>query len=460
MRTLSPRSVRSAALAILISLPTFTPLSAGGIDAGLQAYLLSRPDEEPVSVIVSLKEQADVRGLLRALRREKATRRTRHERIVRALRATAARTQAPLVEYLSAAEARGDVLGFTPHWISNLIVVQAPKREILRLREHPAVAAIEKNFSTRPIRPVETGGGGTPAPTGVGVAPGVLQIHADRVWHELGFTGAGRLIANLDTGVDGAHPALSARWRGNEPGVDPAEAWLDLVYGGSTFPVDYNGHGTHVMGTMTGLGEGTADTIGVAWGARWIACNAIDQVVTPEFDNDVITAFEWLADPDGDPSTIDDVPDVVQNSWGIDEYFSGDPPYTDCDSRWWAVIDNCEAAGVVVTFSAGNEGPGPMSLRSPADRATTPHNAFSIGAVDTYFGYYPWPIASFSSRGPSACGGPWEIKPEVCAPGVRIYSSIPGGGYDDHWSGTSMAGPHVAGVVALMREAHPDLAVD
>jgi len=211
------------------------------------------------------------------------------------------------------------------------------------------------------------------------------------------------------------------------------------------------------MGTITGAGVAGHDTIGVAWGAVWIACNAINQGVGPEFDNDVITAFEWFADPDGNPSTIDDVPDVVQNSWGINEGFGYD--YTDCDSRWWDAIDNCEASGVVVTFSAGNEGPGPHTLRSPADRITTPTNAFAIGAIDaTNYSGPPWPIASWSSRGPSGCDGVTK-KPEVAAPGVDVYSAYPGGGYT-YMSGTSMAGPHVAGVVALMREANPDLDVD
>jgi bacillopeptidase F len=432
---------------------------AGELHGGLAEYLEGVSGDELVSVIVHLRDQADVVGLDGVLKGERVTRRERHERVVRLLRETASRTQPVLLDYLSVGKLRGDVVGYTSYWISNLVVVQCTKSVVMDLVGRPDVGYVERNFEFGLIDPVESGGGG-PVERGIGITPGLVAINANRVWHELGITGNGRLVATLDTGVDGNHPALSSRWRGVDPGVHWSEAWLDVVYGGSQFPADFYGHGTHVQGTMCGLGEATADTIGVAWRAKWIACNAIDQFAGPEFDNDVIEAFQWFADPDGDPFTVDDVPDVVQNSWGINEGFGGSPPYTDCDSRWWAVIDNCEAAGVVVTISAGNEGPGSQSLRSPADRATTPYNAFSVGAVDATNYGYPYPIAGFSSRGPSGCGGPYEVKPEVCAPGVDVYSSVPGGGYQGGWSGTSMAGPHAAGVVALMREANPNLTVD
>jgi hypothetical protein len=261
------------------------------------------------------------------------------------------------------------------------------------------------------------------------------------------------LIGSLDTGVDGNHPALSARWRGNFAPWD--ECWLDVLGTNTQFPNDGNSHGTHTTGTMTGVAFD--DTIGVAPGAQWIACNAIDQGVNPGFDNDIIEAFQWFADPDGNPFTEEDVPDVVQNSWGVNENFDG---YNDCDTRWWAVIDNCEAAGVVVTWSAGNEGPYDTSLRSPADRGTSPYNCFSVGSTQYYA---PYEISDFSSRGPSSCpdilNPANRIKPEVSAPGSDIYSALPGGGYGI-MSGTSMSGPHVAGVVALIRSVAPDMEVN
>jgi bacillopeptidase F len=432
-------------------------LSAGEIEKNFREYLESLSPDEFVSAIVIMADQADIKALNANLKEEKATMKVRHQTVLSALQAVASRSQGHMVDYLETKKEEGLVKGYTQYWIMNLIVVQATKAELERIAARADVEIVEENFKVSLIEPVGDRNESVQIPSkGIGVTPGLRAINVPRVWYELGITGLGRLVANMDTGVDGDHPALTNRWRGNhEPWQ---ECWRDALGGGSTYPVDYYGHGTHVMGTMCGLGVATIDTIGVAWEAEWIADNSINQGVGSEFDNDVLGAFEWFTDPDGDPETTDDVPDVLQNSWGIDARFGG--TYQDCDYRWQDVIDNCEAAGVVVTFSAGNEGPGSQTHRSPANICNTSTTNFSVGAVDATHYDFPYPIANFSSRGPSDC---WQgsIKPEVVAPGVEVYSSVPGGGYEQlYWSGTSMAGPHVAGVVALLRQVDPDLDVD
>ncbi|MDD5088981.1 MAG: S8 family serine peptidase, partial [bacterium] len=275
---------------------------------------------------------------------------------------------------------------------------------------------------------------------------------ATRVNEELGITGAGTLIAGVDTGVEGTHPALASRWRGNVAPV--AECWLDLL-GSRPTPYDDNSHGTHTMGTMCGRGISGNDTItvGAAPEAQWIATNPINQGVGADFTQDVFDAFEWLTDPDNDPNTMDDVPDVIQNSWGVTSWMVG----TRCYSNWNGVILNCEAAGPVVIWSAGNESS--SGLRSPAIFELNPYQIFAVGAVDaTNDTTPPYPIADFSSLGPSGCDpDPAAFKPDIAAPGVDVLSSVPGGRYEQQdWSGTSMSGPHVSGVVALMRQACPD----
>jgi len=441
-------------LAIGVSLLA-TVAFAGTIAPALQEQLADAAADQPVSVIVHLTHQAPISGISQDLTARASTRKQRHKEIVLALK-NAARSQDALAAELQSASAGNGVIGFTSYWISNLMVVLAVPAEIERIAARSDVAYVEPNFVPELIEPVEsrpvrTGDGLETDTRGIGITPGLEAIRADEVWEILGVDGTGALIGSLDTGVDGNHPAISNRWRGNHAAWN--ECWLDVLGTNTQFPNDDNSHGTHTVGTMAGLAPD--DTIGVAPGAEWIACNAIDQGANPGFDNDIIEAFQWFADPDGNPETVDDVPDVVQNSWGVNENFTG---YVDCDTRWWAVVDHCEAAGVVVTWSAGNEGS--SGLRSPADRATTPYNCFSVGST---LHYPPYTISSFSSRGPSTCPDIINpnnaIKPEVSAPGSDIYSSLPGGGYGEK-SGTSMSGPHVAGVVALIRAVAPDMEVD
>ncbi len=439
--------------AIIIGLALVAPLasSASGLEPGLALRIRGMAPDEQIKVLVVLADRPDLPALKSRLDRTRAGRAQRHRTVMRNLREAAARSQGPLLDELAAMRDRGEIAGFTPHWLINAVVVLGKTAAIRSLALRPDVDRIEADLVASAMRPVaEAPVSATEAALGVGTTPGMTMIGADRVWREMGFTGKGVLIGSIDTGVDGTHPALRDRWRGNFAPV--SECWLDAAGLGHPLPDDDYRHGTHIMGTLAGLAPG--DSIGVAPGALWIASNATNQDASSEFDNDILNSLEWLADPDGDPQTVDDVPDVVQNSWGIYDGMSG-VVYPPCDSRWWDAMDACEAAGIVLVWSAGNEGPDPFSLRSPADRASTPLNAFSVGSVDFDD---PVEVSYFSSRGPSECDSV-SIKPEVVAPGNPIYSSVPGGGYW-YFSGTSMAGPHVAGIAALIRDAAPDLGVD
>ena len=438
---------------LLAALLLASAAGAGDFAPGFADSLDGLDDRAVVKVLFALADRADLPALQARLDDEGAKRPRRHDRIVTELRATAARSQAG---FLAVLEARrnapgGGVLGYTPHWLLNGVVVRAEVAAVRELAVHPDVDRVEPDLVVTPVRPVAGTVVDEPSAVngGIGLAPGLAVIRADEVWRRIGVTGIGALIGIIDSGVDGDHPALAERWRGNT--AAPEYCWLDAAGLGHATPVDEYYHGTHVMGTMAGIAPD--DTIGVAHGALWIASNATDQTVAAEFDNDILRSLEWLADPDGNPATADDVPDVVQNSWGVDE--NQHPGYLDCDSRWWDAMDACEAAGVVLVWSAGNEGPDPASLRSPANRVSSPTNAFSVGSVETAD---PVTVSYFSSRGPSDCGGPEAIKPEIMAPGNPVYSASPGGGYR-YQSGTSMAGPHVAGVAALIRSVAPDLSV-
>jgi len=434
-----------------------TSVLAGVFSPGLERLTAEMREQESLTVLLALEEQVDLVALDRELRLQRATRAVRHSQVLSVLGDVAESSQSGLRAELVALQDAGLVAGWTSHWLVNGLVVRAPLEVIRELAGRPEVDRAEANLVVELIAPMEVPSPkpdfpGEPSRSGarddIGITPGLQAIQADRCWYELGVDGAGALVGCLDTGVNGAHEALAGNWRGLT--APAAECWLDRLGGGTVFPEDGHGHGTHVMGTLAGLAEN--DSIGVAPAAQWIASNAVNQDTGSEFDNDILASLEWFTDPDGDPGTLDDVPDVVQNSWGVNESFAG---YYDCDSRWWTAIDACEAAGVMLCWSAGNEGPLSTSLRSPADRAASPTNCFSVGSTHHF---EPYDISGFSSRGPSGCGGEFAVKPEVVAPGEDIYSADADGGYT-YLDGTSMAGPHVAGVAALMRSADPDIDV-
>ena len=115
------------------------------------------------------------------------------------------------------------------------------------------------------------------------------------------------------------------------------------------------------------------------------------------------------------------------------------------------MVHNLRAAGIVVVVAAGNSGPLCSTI---ANAPETYADSFVVGATDTSD-----KVASYSGRGPVIIGTNTVIKPDVTAPGSSVRSSIPGGGYAD-MTGSSMASPHVAGLVALLLSAHPELSGD
>jgi hypothetical protein len=420
---------------------------AGTIDPGLQQVLSSTRDDEVVSALVFLKDRVDLKALDTQLCADGAGRAARHEIVVCALQDRARSTQATLRGHLATLLQSGRIEGFESFWLANAFRVDAPPAELRRLAQHPDVETVYLNYPIKSIAPVQVA---ESALRSQGPEPGLVAINVPDVW-DMGITGAGVIVATVDSGVDGNHPALADRWAGvADPRYadHPEWAWHDALFG-TLFPQDLYGHGTHTMGTVCGGSPG--DQVGVAPGALWIsACDLASS--TGQFVDNSICCLQWIADPDGDPSTFWDVPAVCSNSWGL-----GNLDIAPCDELFWNFIDACEAAGVVVLFSAGNDGvAGPAR---PADRASDEYNTCAIGAVDVNTA--GWPIAGFSARGPSACTptGDLAIKPEVVAPGVYVRSSFPGGEYL-YASGTSMASPHVNGVVALMLEACPYLTVN
>ncbi len=336
-------------------------------------------------------------------------------------------------------------------WIANLMVLEANGNAIQKLALISEVALIDlENSEFLPHDPIirsEEGQQRSPN----GVEPGLVAINAPAMW-ALGFTGRGRLVYDYDTGVWPTHPAFSERFLAHRYPME--QCWFGYF---SNIPNGYiSDHGTHTLGTMAGLIEATNDTIGVAFKAYWIANDFVTSTVAalPPLAN-MMAAFEWALNPDGDINTTDDIPDVINNSWR----WRDDPDTVQCAGPVVSLMNAIEAAGIANVFSGGNSGPSNTTVNAPQRINTSEVNTFCVGSVDGNQAF-PYPISNFSTRGPSQCeytgSLSLEIHPEVVAPGQNVRSAW-GTNEFSTISGTSMAAPHVSGAILLLKEAFPYL---
>jgi len=262
--------------------------SAGSYSTDFEQYMLDNQAKDMVGAIITLADQVDISALQTNLYAIHADRRQWHEAVVLALQEKASSTQGPIIAQLDALSRQGQVESYQGLWIGNIILVTATAEALDILVQRDDVLQINPNHPIESIRPIE---GNDDESLIAAVEIGLQRIHAPEVW-AMGITGEGRLVSHLDTGVDGNHPALNARWRGYDPRYSghPDWAWFDPVTN-TTFPFDSGQHGTHTMGTICGLGQATGDTIGVAFGAQWMCAGVIDRVSIPQTVQDALLSF-------------------------------------------------------------------------------------------------------------------------------------------------------------------------
>jgi subtilisin family serine protease len=281
----------------------------------------------------------------------------------------------------------------------------------------------------------------------------VARVRAPEVW-ALGYRGQGAVVAGQDTGYRWKHKAIKSQYRGWDGRKASHDYnWHDAVHshGGpcghdAAAPCDDHSHGTHTMGTMVG-DDGKGNQIGLAPAARWIGCRNMDRGVgSPSTYSECFQWFLAPTDRNGQNPDPAKAPHVINNSWGC-------PPSEGCTDPevLRLVVEAARAAGIVVVASAGNSGPFCGSITDPPPIYSA---SLAVAATDDLD-----EVAEFSSRGPVGTGAAGRMKPEVSAPGVGIRSCTNGSNKSyAGMSGTSMAGPHAAGLVALILSARPDLA--
>lgn len=413
--------------AILVATVAFALIVTGGPVAASAPPATVSP-RQLVQAVVVLAAQVDPDTVRVPNPRKRAA------ALERALRATADDGQRGVLTLLRVRQAQGLVTAVDPLWIVDAVAVTAAPSVIRELAARKDVRRVDPDLTIQAPaapRPATLAGPAATAPAATAPAePNVALVNAPAMW-DLGYTGQGVVVANMDTGVDGSHPDLAGRWRGG------SNSWYDPYGQHPTVPTDVNGHGTATMGVMVG-GDAGGTTVGMAPDARWIAVKVFNDRGTAT-STAIHRGFQWLLDPDGNPDTYD-APDVVNDSWTLSA--SG------CSLDFEPDLARLRAAGILPVFAAGNYGPTPGTVLSPANNP----EAFAVGATDNADVVDP-----SSSRGPSACGQP--VVPRAVAPGVDVRTTDLYGLYTTV-SGTSLAAPHVAGALALLRSAFPDLSAD
>ena len=359
-------------------------------------------------------------------------------------------TQGPILQWLSE---RG--IEHRSFYIINAIFVKASREIAETLAARPDVASIEGNPHIQNSLP-------EPGPTLEGplqpaapatIEPGIAYTHAPDVW-ALGFTGQNIVIASADTGVRWTHNALKPHYRGwDGQNADHDYNWHDSIHDSvgnpcgndSPFPCDDFFHGSHTTGTAIG-DDGMGNQIGMAPGAKWIACRNMDEGNgTPAR---YIECMEFFLAPypvgggQGDPTKA---PDITINSWSC-------PTSEGCSpDTLQAAVEAQAAAGIMMVSAAQNSGPSCSTVTDPPGIYAA---SYTVGALNTGTDT----IASFSSLGPITVDGSGRIKPDITAPGTntRSASNTSDSAYT-FASGTSMATPHIAGAMALLWSAIPSL---
>ena len=417
------------------------------IDPILVQKIENSASDDFIKIRIEFSQKANVSNEKYRLISEGVPVQERARIIIDLMRNTAETSQAGVVRFLNDREHA--VRNIQSFWIANVVFCEMRASQIPQLEEFHEIATVyfENNrFELGDVYVQEEhvdvrGPGGT--------EPSIEACNVRPLW-DLGYTGRGRKVFVYDTGVWPNHQAIGGRFMGNYGFLE--EAWYGYYHNEPNG--ERNSHGTHVLGTMVGLDEDTADSIGIAMKSYWIANDHVGPTISvmPDLPY-LMAAYEWALNPDGDFSTTDDIPDVINNSF---RWYDG-ADMTQCEGIVVDLMIAIDAVGIANIYSGGNQGPNNTTISAPQRINVTEVNTFSVGSVNGNIPF-PHPLSNFSSLGPKQCPGEGSlaIHPEVVAPGQNVRSAWGQDAYNTI-SGTSMAAPHVSGVALLLKEAFPYL---
>ncbi len=427
------------------------------LTAQLQQKLQENTRDELIPINIVMKQQYDNQNLLNQSTSLPISQ--RRDFVVQELKSFTEIHQQDILSNLEDLSYNDIVKDIQPLWISNVISCSANSEVIYDLIQRNDIDFIDHDeFRNMLMFDKEN----SYNPTSREITWNVTKVNADDVWN-LGYTGSGVVVAVLDTGVNYNHVDLADHlW--TDPSY-PNHGW-DFRFNDNN-PMDDHGHGTHCAGTVAGDGTAGSQT-GVAPDAEIMCLKILDSGGSGS-ESGVWSAIQFAINNGAD---IMSMSIGWLHAWGPNR------------TTWRNTMNTALAAGVVASVAAGNEGdqqymyPIPDNVRTPGDCPPPwlhPDQTLTggissvvcVGATNSSDG-----IAGYSARGPvtwQSISGfndyPYSpemglIRPDVVAPGSNIkslahYSNY---GYENGWSGTSMATPCAAGVMALMLSKNPNIA--
>ena len=420
---------------------------------------------ELMRVIIVMSEQYDAQESMRQTRY--FDRAQKRDFVVEELQRLSAATQTGVLNELKQAEKVAMVENVRPLWIINAVCCSMNRDMVYAISERPDV----KYISTDMVVSIPDGEDSSePLSDRSELQWNVIKVNADDVW-AMGYTGAGIVVAVIDTGVNYNHTDIANNmWDGGSE--YPNHGW-DFVNNDND-PMDDHSHGTHCAGTVSSYGT-SGKQCGIAKDAKIMALKVLGSGGSG-YDSWILPAIQFA---------VDHGADVISMSLGADGAGG--------ISSYRSLMENVLAAGVVAAVAAGNVGdkyengqlkyPVPYNVGSPGNCPPPWHNpdqtltgglsaVVTVGATTSSderssfssFGPVTWAegssIGSYSDYPytPGSSTNIGLIKPDVAAPGSYIVSLAYNSntGYSTK-SGTSMATPCIAGVMALMLSADPTL---
>ena len=384
-------------------------------------------------VLVDLGGQLDLAALGRSLDRQGLSKRERRARVVAALEKTAAASQARLRPFLDEARRDGLVRSWQGFAIMDRLLVVATPEGIEALARRPEVVAIHPEME----RDAPALAQAAPEPTPPEKTSwGITAVGAPEAWRR-GLDGTGVVVGAIDSGASDRHEQMAAGFRGGTASHGGAASWHDPAEGSAAPRDNRTGHGTGVLSVA--VGRNTAGvTLGVAPGARWIACAGLPN---GHYNNVLaLQCADWMLRTGQ--------PDILLAAWLL--------PEPGCDRSLQPIVDAWRAAEILPVFAAGNHGPDARTDRSPANYTGLfpgGRDALSIGGIGPSGSRF-----ATASRGPGACGG--TVFPFLAAPAEDLVAAFPiGPAVYRRASGTSFAAGLAAGAAALLLQARPDASV-